>query len=227
MLLYFIGSKVIAYVDKELLPAPSIRHEVLLPAGTEQQKCCKACRCYRNTFRSLLFRSRRAVPKAGRILHHHTNDWYLSTPKQKAKVKMQRVALKEEQRRVRKLKLRVEKLSKEGVVVDCDSHEDLLAIMKENSEKVAAKYPENSFARLFWSQQLKAAQQKTSKSMRWHPVMVRWCIYLRHISGKGTTYSEILGAFHFPHREHYVITHTTTKHAQDFLLVQMKSLFGF
>ena len=187
MLLYFIVSIVIAYVDKELLPAPSIRHvdcEVLLPAGTEQPKCCKACRRYRNTLRSLLFRSRRAVPKAGRILHHHTNDRYLSTPKQKAKVKMQRVALKEERRRVRKLKLRVEKLSKEGVMVDSDSHEDLLAIMKENSEKVAAKYPDNSFARLFWSQQLKAAQQKTSKSMRWHPVMVRWCIYLRHIAGK-------------------------------------------
>ena len=44
---------------------------------------------------------------------------------------MQRVALKEERRRVRKLKMRVEKLSKEGVVVDSDSHEDLLAIMKE------------------------------------------------------------------------------------------------
>ena len=69
--------------------------------------------------------------------------------------------------------------------MDSDSHEDLLAIMKENSEKVVAKHPDNSFARLFWSQQLKVAQQKSSRSMRWHPVMVRWCIYLRHISGKG------------------------------------------
>ena len=176
MHLYFIGSKVIAYVDKQLLPAASIRHtdcEVLLPAGTEQEKCCKACRRYRNTLRSLLFRSKGASPKAGSILHHHTNDRYLSNTKAEGKGKMQRVALKEERRRVRKLKLRVEKLSKEGVVVDSDSHEDLLAIMKENSEKVAANYPDNSFARLFWSQQLKAAQQKTSKSMRWHPVMVR------------------------------------------------------
>ena len=41
-------------------------------------------------------------------------------------------------------------MSKKGVVVDGDSYEDLLAIMKENSEKVAAKYPDNSFARLFW-----------------------------------------------------------------------------
>ena len=86
MFLCFVGSKVIAYVDKQLLPAASIRHvdcEVLLPAETQQQKCCKACKRYRNTLRS------------------HRNDRYLSTPKQKAKVKMQRVALKEEQRRVR------------------------------------------------------------------------------------------------------------------------------
>ena len=51
---------------------------------------------------------------------------------------MQRAALKEDRRRVRKLKLRVENLLKEGVVVDSDSHEDLLAIMKENYDAAFA-----------------------------------------------------------------------------------------
>ena len=83
----------------------------------------------------------------------------------------------------------MKKLANKGMVVDSASHEDLVAIMKENAENVASKYPEKSFPRLFWSQQLQAAQQKNSKSMRWHPVMVRWCIYLRHISGKG--YSQL------------------------------------
>ncbi len=41
---------------------------------------------------------------------------------------------------------------------------------------------ENYFAQLFPEQQVKAANLS---SMRWYPMMVRWCLYLRHLSGKG------------------------------------------
>ena len=38
----------------------------------------------------------------------------------------------------------MKKLTKEGMMVDSDSHEDLVAIMEENVEVVASKYPEKS-----------------------------------------------------------------------------------
>ena len=178
----------IAYIDRELLPAPTIRHvecEVLLTAGSKQQQCCRACCRHRGSLRSLLSRRKVASPKTTTLAHSHTNDRYLSTPKRKEKVKRQRVNLKEQRRRIRKLKRTVKKLTRDGMMVDNATHEDLVTIMEENVKEVASKYPEKSFPRLFWSQQLQAAKQKNSKSMKWHPVMVRWCIYLRHISGKG------------------------------------------
>ena len=39
---------------------------------------------------------------------------------------------------MRKLKQIVKKLTKEGMMVDSDSHEDLVAIMEENVEVVAS-----------------------------------------------------------------------------------------
>ena len=42
----------------------------------------------------------------------------------------------------------------------------------------------DSLERIFWEQQEKAALVKNARSMKWHPLMIRWCLYLRHISGK-------------------------------------------
>ena len=40
--------------------------------------------------------------------------------------------------------------------------------------------PSDSFKRIFWEQQVEAASKKDSRSMRWHPLMIRWCLHLRH-----------------------------------------------
>ena len=43
--------------------------------------------------------------------------------------------------------------------------------------------PEDSFKSLFWRQQQAAARLKNPRSMRWHPIFIKWCLYLRHVSG--------------------------------------------
>lgn len=40
--------------------------------------------------------------------------------------------------------------------------------------------PQRSFQHIFWMQQVEAAKKSKSSSMRWHPLMIRWCLYLRH-----------------------------------------------
>jgi len=62
-------------------------------------------------------------------------------------------------------------------------HQDITAIMKSENAKVTSKYPAGLFQHLFWEQQLKAASCKKAQGMRWHPLMIRWCLYLRHQSG--------------------------------------------
>ena len=48
------------------------------------------------------------------------------------------------------------------------------------------KYPEDSFQYIFWKQQKEslAKKGKSRNGIRWHPLMIKWCIYLRHQSSK-------------------------------------------
>ena len=40
--------------------------------------------------------------------------------------------------------------------------------------------PGSSFHHIFWMQQIEASNKTNAKAMRWHPLMIRWCLYLRH-----------------------------------------------
>ena len=35
---------------------------------------------------------------------------------------------------------------------------------------------------MFWEQQKEANACADARSMRWHPLMIKWCVYLRHLS---------------------------------------------
>ena len=69
-----------------------------------------------------------------------------------------------------------------GAVVQEDLHSELTEIMEEKSSLVFESYPEGSFVRTFWESQRRASVLKDARSMRWDPLMIRWCLYLRHLS---------------------------------------------
>ena len=60
--------------------------------------------------------------------------------------------------------------------MDDDFHGDLLGIMKEKSPDIEKVYPEGSFKRLYWEEQLRAASKKDPRQVRWHPLIIRWCL---------------------------------------------------
>ena len=70
------------------------------------------------------------------------------------------------------------------VVVDETLDEDIWSMASESSVIVNQQYPEGSFERVFWEQQQKAASLGDSRLMRWHPLFIKWCLYLCHLSGK-------------------------------------------
>ena len=70
----------------------------------------------------------------------------------------------------------------QGVAVEDVVHTDLHDIMVRESDSISQAFPEGSFARIFWEQQLDGASRKDRRVMRWHPLMVKWCLYLRHKS---------------------------------------------
>ena len=69
-----------------------------------------------------------------------------------------------------------------GHIVDSQSHADLTKMVEQHSSDIASRYSPGSFPRLFWDQQLEAARRKDSRGMRWHPIMIKWAIYLHYRS---------------------------------------------
>ena len=68
----------------------------------------------------------------------------------------------------------------EGIQLDPSISEDFLALMKKFSAATLSSCSDESFKALFWQQQLKAASVKKATGMRWHPLMIKWCIYLQY-----------------------------------------------
>ena len=60
-------------------------------------------------------------------------------------------------------------------------------LMAESEGELFKAYPDpNSYQILFWEQQLKYKNLKgeSGKGMRWHPMIICWCLYMRNKSGK-------------------------------------------
>ncbi len=93
-------------------------------------------------------------------------------------------------------------------------HEDLTQIMKDNASKISDAYPPDSFARIFWEQQLHATSLKDARSMRWEPMMIRWCLYLRHLTSSAYETLRLSGAIKLPSqrtlRDYTHFTNATT-----------------
>ena len=58
--------------------------------------------------------------------------------------------------------------------------------MQEYSMDIASKFPENSIEGIFWDEQLQANAviEGGNEGRRWHPLIIKWCLYLRLISSR-------------------------------------------
>ena len=140
---------------------------------------CINCSKYRCTLRSLHSR----YSSANQDASMHTNDRYLKTPQRTEKLKSLRSRCKFMEIEVKRLKTKIQESSdSKGVSVDEPLHQELRGIMVQRSDSILKAYPEGSFKRLFWDQQLKAATVMNAAQMRWHPTMIRWCLNLKYLS---------------------------------------------
>ena len=165
---------------------------------SKSQKCV-SCNSYRASLRTMYNRWRKRRSSEVSDTSSHSNECYLNTPGKKAKMSRlkKKVALVEKQNQ--KLRARVAELTqKQGASLDEALHDDLLAIMNENYDKIRQAYPEGSLARPFWEEQLKAATVKDPRQMRWHPLMVKWCLNLKLISSATYYAVQTSGFLHLP-----------------------------
>ena len=67
-----------------------------------------------------------------------------------------------------------------------------------NVESNDELFPKDSFCRVFWLQQLKAAKTKNKKQVRWHPLIVRWCLAIKLSSSAAYRTSKDTSFLTFP-----------------------------
>lgn len=160
------GTKTVRAADCELI-SPSMK--------------CDACKSYRAILRAMYNRWSKHRAVDGSDTSSHTNDRYLTTPEKKARMDGLRKRVHAAEEEVKRLKEKVHKLLEQGETVDKELHSDLANIMHENTDHIRNVYPENSFCRLLWDEQLKAAS-KDPRQVRWHPVLIKWCLNLKLLS---------------------------------------------
>ncbi len=112
----------------------------------------------------------------------HVNHRFMSTPELISKLELSHHKLRLTGKQVQRLKTKIAEASEQqGVIVDDEMNQGLQQVMEHESGAIMKAFQPDSFQHLFWKQQLEASQ-KDARAMRWHPLMVRWCLYLRHRS---------------------------------------------
>ncbi len=184
---YLTGSQVSAREEQNTLPYPTTRHrgcEILLPADASVSRC-KSCIKYRNSLRSQLSRrgSTTETSDSRTDPTSHVSTRYLRTPEKDMQMKKLHETTRALSKKVSRLEAKTQAAAeKAGVIVDDGMHQDIKAIMCAENAMVKSRHPPGSFQHQFWEQQLKAASCKNARGMRWHPLMIRWCLYFRHRS---------------------------------------------
>ena len=183
--LCMLGTREVAKEECDLLRTPTIRHTdcavLLLPTTT--LKRCHFCETHRHTLRSLTYQIRRqgtdkTAPDS------HVNYRHLSTPEKVHRLQRLHAELRSNVCKKERLKAKLDSVvEKEGMTTDTEIHEDICAIVESKTPTIVDNYPKGLFERLFWEQQQAAARLNNQSSMRWHPLFIKWCLYLRHISG--------------------------------------------
>ena len=144
---------------------------------------CLSCQRYRSTLRSAYSRFMRRQPDRVSDTGSHVNIRYMTTPEKRCKMRKMMLRTQEAEQEIKKLRRKIAQLTyKHGEAVELDLHNELLNVMKQKTKDVLDAYPEGSFTRLFWEEQLRAAKASDPRQMRWHPLIVRWCLNLKLLS---------------------------------------------
>lgn len=183
---------VTAYLDKSLPVVAGIHSDACNSATVRSTHCeivastsskCSSCAHYRNNLRAMISStSRVSSPKKKKRLDtgSHTNYRYLHTSELKERLHNSRSENKTLSRKIEQLKRKIQKMTQSvGVTLDDRLNSDMHTIVSQHSDKIT--HPPDSFAQIFWEQQ-KESMLKHPKQMRWHPMMIKWCIHLKMLS---------------------------------------------
>lgn len=119
-------------------------------------------------------------------VNSHTNYRFLNSPEKNVRLKILHNQNRLINQKLTRLRTAIERLTEaRGIDVDNDLDTELRGTVSQKSSAVQDSYTKDSFGYLFWENQKRAMSYKDSCAMRWDPLMIRWCLYLRHVCGSG------------------------------------------
>ena len=209
---FALGTEVIAYLDPTRTGKPSlfnVKCEVLIKPTTVKAKC-QACKKYRKSLAAMTSRCHKddcSHPSS------HTTYFNLHTPEKNECLRRLHQENKKAKLCIMRLKQRISEAARDGgIKLNEELHNDMKAMVDNSTKQVHSLHPEGTFERIFWDQQKKASSLNNAKSMRWHPVFIKWCLYLRHLSEKSYELLRKTGCIKLPSQRtlrdytHYIST---------------------
>lgn len=162
------------------MQSATIRHTQceLLVEGRRNGRCEK-CTKYRNTLRSLLSHIYRGPESGKAVESSHVNFRFLSKSQKLERMRKIKRKYINTQKKLHYMRVKLMKVIKmQGVYLDESTHSDFRRMMENASGNSTV------FHKIFWEQQLKVASLSDTRQMKWHPLMIKWALYLRHQSSK-------------------------------------------
>ena len=209
---FALGTEVVAFLDSARTGIPSlfnIKCEVLIEPTTRIAKC-QTCKKYRKSLAAMASRCHKddcSHPSS------HTTYFNLHTPEKNERLRRLHQDNKKAKFCIMRLKRKISEAACEGgITLDEELHNDMKALVDSNTKQVHSLHPEGTFECIFWDQQKKVSSLKNAKSMRWHPVFIKWCLYLRHLSEKSYELLRKTGCIKLPSQRtlrdytHYIST---------------------
>jgi len=178
----------VAYYDHH---TSAVRHVSCLWVSDSHHTVDLCYYCYqfqRSTLNSAfsIETKRLAILSPGRTsVQSHTNYRHCSSPEVLKRTANVNHTATVQKRTIDRLKKKIDdRIQTSGVDVEEEIGSDLVTMMKTHSKDVVEKHGKESFLGIFWAQKLKAATAASSRGRRWHPLVIKWCLYLHHLSSK-------------------------------------------
>ena len=168
-----------AYVESATLNQSTVRHNdcsYIIPPSSTQSRC-SACKKLRS---SLLIQAKRHENTIE--TSNSTNHRYLSGAVLVDRLQKRSARIRGQSRQISRLKQRLkEDFEVNSITVSEENGVDLTQIVEQNTSFID-KLPPDSFKRLFWEEQKRALMKSKAQGHRFHPLMIRWSLYLHHLS---------------------------------------------
>ena len=181
----FTSRRHVAYLDKKYSTVRCSDCELLVPPEQGGALQCARCQVYQATLQALMswFNRRRPREDDRTDPSSHTPFQHLSTLEKVRRYQREHDLRRSCQRHIARLQESLERaIAKRGLMAEESLHDDLCQIMKQSARDVAQSHPPGSFAHIFWENQQRPSSVTDVRNMWWDPLMVWWCLYLRHLS---------------------------------------------